>query len=417
MAEPIPTAAEPEPALEPSFPGTRRLRPGEFTRRESRAVWSLCGIYAFGILGLYTVLPVLSPYAHSLRGQTDLLVGMAIGAYGLTQTIFQIPIGWLSDRIGRKRAIFLGLLFFAAGSAVAAVTDRIELLILGRLLQGVGAVASAVVAQVADLTRPGTRGQAMARMGVAIGGAFVVGMVAGPFIAEHLGVRPLFWLTSGASLAAAVYLLAAVPAPRHLRPEESMHAGDLMTILRRKPILCLDSGTFLLHVAVTVLFVLVPFDLARTAGLSAVWKVAVPAVAVGLVTMWLTARASDRQNRGRLILYAGASFLFVSTLLFALFGERLDGMIVATITFVLAAALLEPALPSLMTYLAVGKHRGTAMGIFHMSQFLGTFAGGLLGGAFLQQSRTPLHLALGGAVLLWMLTIPWVETRPRLRST
>lgn len=405
---------DPEPVLEQPFIGIRRLRPGEFTRRESRAVWGLCLIYALGILGLYTALPVLSPYAHSLDGQTDLLVGMAIGAYGLTQTLFQIPFGHLSDRIGRKRAIFFGLVLFSAGGVVAASTDKIGFLILGRLLQGVGAVASAVVSLVADLTRPGIRTQAIARLGVAIGAAFAVGMLVGPFLAHQFGVRFLFWATSVLSLTAAIYLLIAIPAPKHLRPEEKVHAGDLMTILRRKPMLLLDLGTFLLHAAVTVLFVVVPFDLTRQGGLHEVWKVAVPAIVVGLVSMLLTARISDRENRARLILYAGSGFLLAAALVLAFLGDRLSGIIGGTVVFVLGVALLEPALPSRMTHYAVGPHRGTAMGIFHMSQFLGTFTGGLLGGAFLQQGRRPLFLGLAIAVLAWMLTIAKIEERPKL---
>jgi MFS family permease len=414
---------EPEEALEQTFRGIRKLRPGQLTRRENRAVWGLCGIYSLGILGLYTVLPVLSPYAHGLTGQTSVLVGLAIGAYGLTQTIFQIPFGHLSDRVGRKRAIFYGLLLFSVGGIVAASSDNIAFLILGRLLQGVGAVASAVVSLVADLTRPSVRTQAMARMGIAIGGAFAFGMIVGPLLAHFVGVRFIFWMTSALSLVAAFYLLIFMPAPKHKRESEQVHAGDLLTILRQPPMLFLDLGTFLLHTVVTILFVIVPFDLhqGQAPGATfAIWKVAVPAMLVGIGTMFLTARHSDREGRARLVLYAGAGLLLASCLVFAFAGQQADdtprlmGVLLGTVVFVLSVALLEPALPSRMTHFAVGKHRGAAMGVFHMSQFLGTFAGGLLGGAFLKSDRAPLFIGLAVASGLWMMTISRINERREL---
>jgi predicted MFS family arabinose efflux permease len=254
----------------------------------------------------------------------------------------------------------------------------------------------------------------MARLGVAIGAAFAFGMLAGPFLAHQFGVRFLFWATSVLSMTAAIYLLIAIPAPKHLRPEEHLHAGDLQAILRQKPMVFLDLGTYVLHTAVTILFVLVPFDLTRRTGLHEVWKVAVPAIVVGLGSMVLTARLSDRENRGRIVLYVGSGLLLASSLVFAFAAPTAASIIGGTTVFVLGVALLEPALPSRMTHFAVGRHRGTAMGIFHMSQFLGTFTGGLLGGVFLQRDRLPLHLGLAAAFLAWMLTIPQIEERPRI---
>jgi MFS family permease len=399
-------------------PGIRRVRPGQLTRRENRAVWGLSVIYALGILGLYMVLPVLSPYAERLPGQTSVLVGLAIGVYGLTQTIFQIPLGHLSDRIGRKRAIFLGLICFAIGGIVAASSRQITFLIVGRLLQGVGAVTAAVVSLLADLTRPSVRTQAMTRLTFAIGGAVAVGMVFGPLLAHLAGVRFVFWFTSALSLGAAICLLVFIPAPKHRRAEEQVHAGDLVTILRQKPMLILDLGTFLLHAVVTVLFVVVPFDLhqGRAPGdTSALWKVGLPAMLIGAVTMVLTARHSDRRGRAHTVLYTGASLLLASCLLFAFLGQdaggqpRLAGVLAGTIVFVLCATLLEPGLPSRMSHFAIGRHRGTAMGIFTMSQFLGTFTGGLLGGAYLKSDRTPLFLGLAIATGLWMLSLSAVK--------
>jgi MFS family permease len=410
----------------PPPPGVRRLRPGRLTRRENRAVWGLCIVYAIGLLGLYTILPVLSPYAARLPGQTGILVGLAVGVYGLTQTIFQIPFGHLSDRIGRKRTIFIGLLCFALGGVVAASSDRIIFLVLGRLLQGMGAATSAVVSLVADLTRPSVRAQAMTRFTVAIGGTIAVGMICGPLLARLAGVRFIFWTTSALSLAAAVGLLIFIPAPKHKRVAEQVRAGDLATILRQPSMLILDLGTLLVHTVVTVLFVVVPFDLQREGALgatTALWKVGLPALLIGGVTMVWAARRSDRAGRAKFVLSAGALLLLASCVLFALLGQnhggtpRLLGIVLGTIVFVLSAAMLEPALPSRMSHFAIGKHRGTAMGIFHMSQFLGTFAGGMLGGAFLKSDRTPLFLGLAAAGGLWMLCVPRIEEQRALPAT
>jgi MFS family permease len=364
------------------------------------------------------VLPVLSPYAERLPGQTSVLVGLAIGVYGLTQMVFQVPFGHLSDRIGRKRTIFIGLVCFAVGGMLAASSKQIVFLIVGRLLQGMGAVTSVVVSLLADLTRPGVRTQVMARLTFAIGAAVALGMVFGPLLAHFVGVPFIFWITSALSLIAAVCLIVFIPAPSHRRVEEQVRAGDLAGILRQPSMLILDVGTFLTHTAVTVLFVVVPFDLhqGRAPGsAAAVWKVGLPAMLLGAGAMVLAARRSDRAGGARAVLYAGVLLLLASCLLFAFLGQgadgtpRIVGVLLGTMVFVFSAALLEPALPSRMTHFAVGKHRGLAMGIFHMSQFLGTFTGGLLGGAYLKSDRTPLFLGLAAAAVLWMFAVSSVK--------
>jgi predicted MFS family arabinose efflux permease len=383
--------------------GFRRMRPGTFTRRERNALLGLTAAYSLGILGLYMVLPVLSPYAHSLPGRTDLLVGLSIGAYGLTQALFQIPIGHLSDRIGRKRAIVLGLVLFAAGGAVSASAGRIEVLIAGRFLQGAGAVASSVTSLAADLTRPSVRTQAMARIGLAVGGSFALGLALGPVLAHHLGIRTLFWGISALSVLAAAYLTIAVPAAGRSRERAAdlMHAGDLGAILRMRPVLLLYGGAFLLHLTVTVLFVLVPYDLARTSGLHQVWKVILPAAAVGLGAMTVSARLTDRSGGRTRVLLAGGGLLVAATATMAAAGSRAAGTLVGVLLFVLAVAVVEPFLASLMSRFAAGRHRGAAMGVFHTSQFLGTFSGGIAGGAFLGAGREPLYLGLAAAFALW----------------
>lgn len=411
------------------FAAPRAMRPGTLTRRENRAVRRLCGLYSFGILGLYMALPVLSPYAHTLRGRTDLLVGLSVGAYGLTQILFQIPFGHLSDRIGRKKVIALGLVLFAAGGMVCAAGDHIGWLIAGRLLQGAGAMVASVVSLLADLTRPGVRAQGMARFGIAIGISVGAGLVLGPLVSHALGVRPVFWMTSAIALAAGAALLLTVPEPRVAHPEERVEIREFSALLREPRLLLLHGGTLLTHAVVAILFVQLPFDLAaRGSGGAAALREAAPrgasllgsaaslgpgflaglgawlglAALLGLGAMVLAGRLADRDRRSSTVLFAGTGVLILSCLLFAAAPAGTAAALGAVLVFVVAAALLEPTLPALLTRLAAGEHRGAATGIFHMAQFLGTFCGGLLGGAFLTRGRAPLFGGLAFVAALWL---------------
>jgi MFS family permease len=393
----------------PDPPG--RLSPNAFSRREHAAVWRLCLSYAGGILGLYMVLPVLSPYASSLEDSTGLLVGLAIGIYGLAQTVFQVPFGHLSDRIGRKRTIILGLVLFAAGGLVAASAKAIEILILGRLLQGAGAVTSAVSSLLADLTRPGVRNQAMARLSLSVGGVIVAGVIFGPLAAHWIGVRALFAVTSLITLAAAFFLDRTVPRPHALRVEERVAARDLLGILRERRMLILDGGTMLLHCVVTILFVILPYDFSRSSIPHVFRLLAIPFGIVWLAAIITVSRWGDRPSRGGTNLYAGFSLLALSCVCFTLLGKTPAGMAASVLLYLLCVAFLEPVLPSTTSRFAVGQHRGAAMGVYHMSQFLGTFFGGLLGGAFLTRPRGPLFLGLAVLAGIWLVLLvtggPW----------
>ena len=404
-----------------SFPPRKRPS-GRFSRREERAVTILCAIYALRIVGLYMVLPVLSPYAASLEGATGLLTGLAIGAYGLTQGIFQIPFGWLSDRIGRKRTLVVGLCLFAAGSAIAALAQSIHVLVVGRLVQGMGAIASVVVALAADLTRAQVRTQAMARIGVWVGGAFAVGMTAGPFVAGAVGVPALFWATAVLSVLGAVQLAIGVPEPRRRggrhrsvvrgeepedesgpETEERVRRDDLRYLLGQRALVLLDVGTFLLHLTLTAIFVVLPFVFERELGPGQIGKLVVPVVLLGLGTMVATATYSDRTGKIQRVFFLGGCLFLVACGILALDGREALGAGAGLSVFVLAIACLEPILPALTTRFATGPHRGAAMGVFHMSQFLGSFFGGLVGGAFLTRGLALPFSVLAGFVALWLL--------------
>jgi MFS family permease len=395
-------------------PGVPRRSRFRFSMREERSVTLLCAIYSLRILGMYMVLPVLSPYAGDLRGATGVLTGLALGAYGLTQAIFQIPFGYLSDRFGRRRTIFIGMLLFAAGSVVAAVARTAPMLVVGRLLQGSGAVASAVVALTADLTRKDVRTQAMARLGVWLGASFAIGMTTGGFFARIIGVPGLFWGTAFLSFLGGVLLFALVPEPReHESDDDRLRRSDLRPILRQRRLVVLYAGTFLLHLALTAIFVLVPVAFRERFGEGQIWKAMVPAILLGLAAMVRIARISDRESRAFEVLFAGGSLLVLSCAAFGVFGMNGWGAVAGVVLFILAAASLEPVLPSLTTRFVEGKRLGAVAGGFHMSQFTGSFLGGLLGGLFLGERASMLFILVAIAAGAWMI-FSYLVLRPTL---
>lgn len=375
---------------------------GQMTRRERRNVQALSAINMSRLLGLYMVLPVLSPYARDLRGSTDILIGLSLGAYGATQAMFQIPFGYLSDRIGRRRAITIGLILFGAGSFLAAVARDAWLLVAARSLQGSGAISSALIAMIADTTRPEVRTQAMSQVGVWIGGAFAVSIVVGPTLGGLFGVPALFVLTGLAAVVSILYLnLRRLDPPPAAEQRERLHAADLPSILRHPSLLVIDVGIFLLHVVVTVLFVLLPFDLERIVAPGRIWMILAPAIGLGLLVMTVSGRLSDRYRIGGLLFFAGVVLQAASCLLFAYADAHLSMAVAGLFVFVVALAILEPTLVSMLSRFSAGPHRGTASGVFSMAQFAGAFVGGLLGGAFLGGNEGSLFAGLLVASLLW----------------
>jgi MFS family permease len=377
------------------------------------------------MLGLYMVLPVLSLYALTLEGATSFLTGMILGAYGLSQALWQIPMGHLSDRWGRRAIITGGLALFALGSLVAGLTHHISLLLLGRVLQGSGAVASAVVALAADLSPEHARTQAMARIGVWVGLALAVGLVTGPAMAALVGVRTLFLATAALALISIAYLWKAIPEPRAearlcarppLPPDllepmdqvaggEEIHRQDLPGLLRRPGFVILCLGVFLVHALLTMLFVIMPVHLTRYVSQETLSLILAPAVGGGVAVMFLAARLSERRQRQREAFFLGVLLLLGSTLVLALAAGNWTSLALALTLFMLSLAILEPMLPALTTHHIPSNLRGTSVGVFHMSQFLGSFVGGPVGGAFLAGRVSHLFQGATAIVLLWALAV------------
>jgi MFS family permease len=347
---------------------------------ELRAGLSLAGIFGLRMLGLFLILPVFAVHAAGYRGGEDLvLVGVALGAYGLTQALLQIPFGMASDRWGRKPVIYAGLAIFAAGSFLAAGASDIWTAIAGRSLQGAGAISSVVVALAADLTGEGQRTKVMALIGSTIGAMFAFSLVAAPALYRAIGMAGLFALTGVLSLAAIWVVAQLVPdaAPHvHASPDSRGFASALGPELLR-----LNFGIFVLHLMQMAMFVVLP-PLVVEAGLPIAqhWKLYLPVVLVSFAAMVPPVLYVDRRNRPKPVLVGAIALLVAVEAMLAAAGASLALLFALLLGFFVAFNVLEALLPSLVTRIAPAHARGAAIGVYNTTQTLGLFFGGLAGG-------------------------------------
>lgn len=384
---------------------------------ELRASLGLAGIFGLRLLGMFIILPVFALYAERLPGgASHTLVGIALGAYGLAQALLQIPFGWLSDRWGRKPAIYLGLLIFALGSFVAADAQDIYVVILGRIVQGAGAISAAVLALTADLTRDEQRTKAMAIIGVTIGATFGVSMVAGPVLSRLVGVPGIFALTGVLALAALAVVRWVVPdAVERVRSADD-RAGQrpsFASVLAHPGLVRLNYGIFVLHAVLMALFVVVPFSL-RNAGLpaSSHWQVYLPVMAGSVLLMVPPMILSERRGRQKLAFLASIGVLLAAQALLALPQPSLTSIAIALLVFFAGFNLLEASLPSLISKTAPTQARGTAAGVYSSVQFLGTFAGATAGGVVSQHFGAAAVFLLCGLLTFSWLLVAWPMRAP-----
>ena len=350
---------------------------------ERRSVGIVALIAMIRMFGLFALLPVLALYAAELSEATPLLIGLAVGAYGLTQAGLQIPLGVLSDRIGRVPVIVGGLIVFAAGSALAAMADSIYGVIAGRLLQGAGAISATLSALITDATREEVRTRSMAVFGVGIGASFMIAMVLGPLIASQFGVAALFWIAAVLAIVAAGLLRAL---PKILKPETSESWSILPAF--RADLLRVDVYVFLLHMIMTATFVALPFLLADRLGLALTdhWKIYVGALLLSFAVAVPMILKDHHQGRGWLIGFA-VSMVIAAELALTFLGFSVVPVFLALTLYFAGFNFLEAGLPARLSVLADDAVRGASLGVFSSAQFLGAFAGGLVGGRFLGQGR------------------------------
>jgi MFS family permease len=377
------------------------------TSGERRAVLGLAGVYGFRMLGLFLILPVFALFAEGLSGATPFLTGLAVGVYGLTQAVLQIPFGLLSDRIGRKPVIFGGLLLFALGSAVAATADNVWVVILGRAVQGSGAIAAAVMALAADLTREENRTKAMATIGLTIGASFMLAMLAGPVLGRLIGVSGIFWLTALLALIGIALVALVVPTPTQSRVHRDAETVPAMfrRVLSNPDLLRLDLGIFSLHLILTALFLAVPLVL-RDLGLEPIRHsmLYLPVMLGSVAAMVPFVIIAERRGLMKPVFLGAVASLALAELALGLLVGHFWGFVAALWLFFTAFNLLEATLPSLVSKVAPVDAKGTAMGVYSTSQFAGAFVGGLVGGWIHQRFGLVAVFAGGTLVaLLWLL--------------
>ena len=389
------------------------------TPTERRATLALASIMSMRMIGLFMILPVFALYAQDLPGITPTLVGLVIGIYGLTQATFQIPFGMLSDRFGRKPIITLGLLLFAVGSLMAAFSTSIGGLILGRALQGCGAIASAVLALAADLTREEHRIKAMALMGMSIGMSFILALAIGPLFNRWIGVPGIFLLTAFLAVGAIGILHLVVPQPlscRFHRDTEPVPA-QFKRVLKNTQLLRLNFGILLLHFLLTSLFVVLPLALITQLESDHHWQIYLPVLLVSFMSIIPFIIYAEKYRHLKKVFIGAIGILGLSMLGLSYLHQSLSGIVLMLLLFFAAFNLLEASLPSLISKIAPPASKGTAMGVYSTSQFFGAFLGGLGGGWLHHHYNIETVFAFGAALtVVWFLLALTMREPPYLSS-
>ena len=357
-----------------------------FTSTEKKSIYSLSGVLFFRMFSIFLLLPVFSVLALDLEEATPFLIGVAFGAYGLTQGFLQLPFGMWSDRAGRKKVIVIGLGLFIIGNLLAAAADSIYLMIIARFLQGTGAISSTVFALVADLTRPEVRTRANAAMGVSIGTAFAIAFIAAPFLGEWLGLEGMFGMIAIFSVVSLVLVLTTVPNPEAipLVPENTSFLKMTKTVWRVPSLRTICWGGFVCGAGLSSTFFLIPMILVNHGYERAeMWKIYLPMMLAGALMMILAAVFAEVRNRFREVMLFGVVLLLLSAVTMGIGYEQqiLLWFVAALFLFFMGFNIFEPIFPSLVTRTTTAETKGTAMGVYNFAQFFGHFAGATLAGA------------------------------------
>lgn len=387
---------------------------------EKRAALTLSSVFALRMLGLFMLLPVFALVGQNLTGFTPALIGFAIGAYGLTQAIFQIPFGWMSDRFGRKPIILFGLVLFAIGSLVAAFSDHIYGVIAGRLLQGCGAIASAIMALAADLSRDEQRTKIMASIGMSIGAAFALAMILGPSLTELVGLNGLFMVIAALALIAmlVIYFLTPNPDAQFVQRDAIATRGEFSRIFNDRQLMRLNFGIFTLHFLLTSFFVAFPNRLAglgvQLADHSWIYLLTMVAAVVLMLPMIIIAEKNRQHAR---VMLLGVLSIAAVQFSFGMFSFPLTLVVVAMVIYFTGFNLMEALLPSMISRIAPLSGKGTALGVYSTSQFAGAFLGGPVAGLIIQyQGMGGVYLVGGFMALLWAVLLLGLKNPPALTA-
>lgn len=391
-----------------------------FSHRERRASFTLAGIFGMRMLGLFMIMPVFALYGKDLIGFSPLWVGIVIGVYGLTQAVLQIPAGWLSDRIGRKPVIYVGLTLFALGSVVAAMSESVYGVAIGRVLQGSGAIAGAILALAADITREENRTKAMAIIGVCIGISFAIAMVLGPVLASFFGLSGVFWATAILSIVGIVMVRFMLPNSIHKGQIRDVTAAPELfgRLLKDRQLLRLDFGIMLLHLTLTAVFVAFPLTLLE-AGLAAErhWWLYLPTLLLSFVLIVPFLILGAKRNMNKQLFLASILVMMVSLILMAAGQGHITILALAMLLYFTAFNFMEASLPAFLSMLAPAGAKGTAMGIYSTGQFFGAFLGGLLGGLLYQElGGAGVFLLIAACMAFWFWLAAGMSNVSKVRS-
>ncbi len=390
-----------------------------FTKEEKKSVLGITFAIAVRMLGLFLLLPVLSPYAKSLPGSTSMLVGLAFGTYGFAQAFLQIPFGYLSDKYGRKPIITIGMLTYVLGSFWAGFAHTAIELVLARFVQGFGAVSSALSSLAADLTREEVRTQAFAHIGAAIGMVFALSIVVAPIMAHYFGVPLMFYITGILSLIAMLYILIFIKEPKVHAKDREIHPSlkNILTLMKDKNQIMLNTSVTIAHYFLVSIFTIVPiYFINHHFPKSHHWIVYLPTVFVALVIMVPATIIAERKAKMKEVFLTAITMLILGFLSFWLLRGIMSGVFLILFFFI-GFFLLEPIMPSLLTKLTHKDLRGLSMGFYNMNQFVGAFLGGVAGGLFLKSPKLMPMVDLVLSVLWLILTYVWLNSIKIPRSS
>jgi len=390
-----------------------------FTKEERKSVLGITFAISVRMLGLFLLLPVLSPYAKSLPGSTPVLVGLAFGTYGFAQAFLQIPFGYLSDKYGRKPIITIGMLTYVLGSFWAGFAHSAVELVLARFVQGFGAVSSALSSLAADLTREEVRTQAFAHIGAAIGMVFALSIVIAPIMAHYLGVPMLFYITGILSFVAMLYILFFIKEPKVHAKDREIHPSlkNILILMKDKNQIMLNTSVTIAHYFLVSVFTVIPiYFIEHGFPKSHHWIVYLPTVFVALVIMVPATIVAERKAKMKEVFLSAIFILIIGFVSFLLLRGVLAGVLLILFFFI-GFFLLEPIMPSILTKLTHKDLRGLSMGFYNMNQFVGAFLGGVFGGIFLKSPKTMPIVDIAIGVIWIILTYIWLNSVKIPRSS